>query len=228
MCHGSCISFLSRSINLAEIQNRRILEIGSLDDTQIGTDIFKGRNVDVVCGVSSIVEKFGKESFDIVISTEVLEHVKEWKAAINNIKNVLKCNGIAIITTRSKGYNYHPTPEDHWRYEIQDIKEIFSDCQILKIEKDWPRAGVFVKVKKPADFKENDLTQLNLFHILFNKRIAIAETNCTLKKILKDIIKRVFQGLHEVLNRFENICFRLGSNTIISKINAKKKKENLI
>jgi len=37
-----------------------------------------------------LVEYVGPESFDIVISTELLEHVQNWRLVINNMKSVLK------------------------------------------------------------------------------------------------------------------------------------------
>ncbi len=39
-----------------------------------------------------ITEKFGKESFDILISHEVIEHIRDWKKSVAEMKTVLKPN----------------------------------------------------------------------------------------------------------------------------------------
>jgi 2-polyprenyl-3-methyl-5-hydroxy-6-metoxy-1,4-benzoquinol methylase len=42
------------------------------------------------CWRERLVEHFGLESFDAVISTEVLEHVFDRRTVVNNMKTVLK------------------------------------------------------------------------------------------------------------------------------------------
>ncbi|MGC9069640.1 MAG: class I SAM-dependent methyltransferase, partial [Thermoprotei archaeon] len=59
----------------------------------IGVDIEPGKFVDVVLPAERLVEHFGPESFDVVISTETLEHVQDWRLVINNMKKVLKRGG---------------------------------------------------------------------------------------------------------------------------------------
>ncbi|MEM2261178.1 MAG: methyltransferase domain-containing protein [Ignisphaera sp.] len=78
------------------------------------------------CRPKKIVEYFGEESFDVIISTEVLEHVRDWRAVINNMKRALREGGIMYITTRSFGFPYHDFPYDFWRYEIEDMRKIFT------------------------------------------------------------------------------------------------------
>jgi hypothetical protein len=51
------------------------------------------------------------------------------------------------------------------------MKEIFSDCEILSLEKDSKEPGVFVKVKKPEIFVEKDLSDYELYSIVVNKRV---------------------------------------------------------
>jgi len=61
------------------------------------------------------------------------------------------------------------------------MKHIFSDCEILSLEKDkYPGVpGVFIKVKKPIVFVENNLSDYKLYSIIAKKRV-------------KDIIDRDF------------------------------------
>ncbi len=56
----------------------------------IGVDISHGKFVDKIAPAEKLVEVFGKNRFDVVISTEMLAHVSDWKKVINNTKEILK------------------------------------------------------------------------------------------------------------------------------------------
>lgn len=71
-----------------------------------------------------------------------------------------------MITTLSYGFDYHPFPYDFCIFELSDMRSIFSDYEITDLEKDASEPGVFVKVKKPSDFVENDLSELKLYNIV--------------------------------------------------------------
>lgn len=184
MCDVSCIIYAIKNLKKEEVVGKRVIEVGSYDvngsirpyvesltpSEYIGVDIQKGPGVDIVGDAHSLVNIFGKESFDIVISNEMLEHVKDWRKVVSNLKNICKKNGMIIITTRSFGFRYHAWPYDFWRYELDDMKKIFSDCEILSLEKDTFKPGVFLKVKMPDKFMENDLSDLNLYCMLTGRR----------------------------------------------------------
>ena len=50
-----------------------------------------------------LVDYFGPESFDVVVSTEVVEHVLDWRLVINNMKVVLKRGGLFYLIKCLKG-----------------------------------------------------------------------------------------------------------------------------
>ena len=104
----SVIEFFIYNIKSEELKGKRILEVGSkyLNGSvrplienfcsimeYVGVDIEAGKFVDVVLPAEKLVEYFGPESFDVVISTELLEHVQNWRLVINNMKSVLKRGG---------------------------------------------------------------------------------------------------------------------------------------
>jgi len=173
------------SLTKDEVEGRRVIEFGScaINGTlrpfveslhpveYIGIDIEKGPNVDIICDAEDVLDKFGRESFDIVISTELLEHVKNWRKVISNMKNVCKPNGLILVTTRSYGFPYHAYPYDFWRYEPVDMQHVFSDCDIERLEKDKETPGVLIKARKPHEFVEADLAGYELYSIIANKRI---------------------------------------------------------
>lgn len=94
--------------------------------------------VDEVWDARYLSEKFGENSFDVVLSTEMLEYVDDWRKVITEMKRVLRPDGILIITTRSPGFPYHGFPYDFWRYTLEDFKIIFSDFIILVLSQDDP------------------------------------------------------------------------------------------
>jgi len=191
MCHSSCIIFGAVNLKKEEIAGKRVIELGACEVNgslrpliesygpaeYVGVDIVAGPGVDVVCPAEKVLEKFGPASFDIVITTEMLEHVRDWRTAISNIKNICRPNGIILITTRSIGFIYHAHPHDFWRYETSDLERIFADCQIEKLESDKMDPGVFLKARKPADFIETDLRPISLFSIIEGGRVAEVDEN---------------------------------------------------
>ena len=112
MCHVSVIEFFIEQARPEEFRNKRVLEVGSRyvngsvrpliekffqPREYVGIDIEPGKFVDVVIPAEKLLDYFEPESFDVVISTEVLEHVKDWRLVISNMKGVL----------RKGGYIYH-------------------------------------------------------------------------------------------------------------------------
>ncbi len=215
----SVIEFFIENLKKEEINNKKVLEVGSKyvngsvrpiiekflqPEKYVGIDIEQGKFVDEVLTAEKLIEHFGQQSFDVVISTEMLEHVKDWRIVIHNMKGVLKEGGYLYITTCSKGYPYHSYPYDFWRYEIDDMRNIFSDFIIEKLEKNnlIESPEVFLKAKKPFNFKENDLINYELYSILEDKRIKnIDESN--IKKFQKKILRK---------EKLKNFYLKLGKS----------------
>jgi len=187
MCTESCKKFVALNLRKKEIKNKRVLEVGSYNvngsckesvmklepSEYIGVDIRMGPNVDVLCDIANLVRKFGENSFDVVICTEVLEHVYNWKGAINQLKMV--CKNVIFITTRSKGFPVHDYPDDFWRYETSDMIDIFNDFIIRKCQPDLGdknEPGVFLKACRDHDHFLTDLSGFALFSVKDDKRVC--------------------------------------------------------
>lgn len=183
MCNAMCLDFVYRVLTPELVRGKRILDCGAVDVNgsakyelvkhglaeYIGIDIAGDtRTVDKVMSVYDLVKEFGVESFDIVLTTEMLEHVEDWRTAITQMKRVCKVGGYICITTRSKGFGLHNYPADHWRYEEADMREIFKDFEILKIERD-NEPGVLVFVRKPEGYVEQSLEHIELYNIAQEK-----------------------------------------------------------
>jgi SAM-dependent methyltransferase len=182
LCNVSVIEFFIDNVELQEFKGKKVLEIGSkyvngsvrpfitryLHPAQyVGVDVESGRYVDLVLPAEKLLNRFGRESFDVVIATEILEHVKDWRIVIENIKSVAKAGGVVFVTTRSLGFPYHACPYDYWRYEISDMKKIFGDFKIVNLTKDLLEPGVFLKAIKPDQWKPCDLTSVAVYSMMF-------------------------------------------------------------
>jgi SAM-dependent methyltransferase len=137
----------------------------------VGVDLEIGPGVDEVCDASKLVARFGTGSFDVVISTEMCEHIRDWRIVISNLKHILALDGTLLLTTRSKGYPYHSAPSDFWRFELDDMRTIFGDLKIECLESDPEAPGVFLKARKTRAFQENDLSEHQLYSMIKWKRV---------------------------------------------------------
>lgn len=189
MCNKACLDFGRKYLTEQDIKGRRVIEIGSMDvngslrsiaeahgpEHYVGVDIAEGPGVDEVCSVYELVDRFGPESFDLAVSSEMIEHVQDWRRAISQIKAILKPGGAVLITTRSYPFPYHDYPYDYWRFELDDMRTIFSDMKIEGLEPDESAPGVLVKARKPDNFAENDLSRHELYSMVAQRRTAEIE-----------------------------------------------------
>lgn len=125
----------------------RVIEVGSRDvngavprsGRHWGIDLMGGPGVDVRADAQCL--PLASQSADVVISTELLEHVRDWHAALSEMKRVLKPDGRLLLTTRSPGFAYHGYPADYWRFTPDDMRKIFPSAHV---EHDTSEPGVFV------------------------------------------------------------------------------------
>lgn len=188
MCVQTCIDFTRNALSATEVFGRRVLEVGAFDvngsvrgivtalgpSAYTGVDISEGPGVDTVCDVSDLVHRFGTDSFDVVITTEMMEHVRGWRSAIRNLTGVLRPGGVLIVTTRSRGFKYHGYPYDFWRYELDDMRAIFDHLEVQRLETDPATPGVFVKVRRPISGSQPapDLDAMQLYSIILERRAS--------------------------------------------------------
>lgn len=186
MCNSACIEFIGKNLSRTEIEGKSVLEVGSLDvngspraavmelspSRYTGVDLSEGPGVDLVCDATGITRRFGPGSFDVVISTEMIEHARDWRTVISNLKDVLKPGGLLLLTTRSIGYPYHAYPHDYWRYEEEDLRAILSDMDVMAVSRDQLVPGVFAKARKPDGYSPKDLSSFALYSIIAGERRA--------------------------------------------------------
>ena len=96
-----------------------VLDVGSMDingnnrslfngGEYIGLDIGAGKNVDVVCPVHLYKPE---RQFDVVISTNMLEHDKYWGKSLPAMVHLLRSKGLLLISAASTKRREHGTTE---------------------------------------------------------------------------------------------------------------------
>ena len=185
MCSATCVDFVRRHLSVEDVESREVLEVGALNVNgsvrplvcalqprrYVGIDLQAGPGVDEICDATELVTRFGPNRFDLLISTELLEHVRDWRKVVTQFKEVLRPGGLLLITTRSPGFPYHGFPDDFWRYERSDLEIIFSDFECEVIESDPLEPGVFLKARKPIKFVMSTPDAHALFSIITRRRV---------------------------------------------------------
>jgi hypothetical protein len=110
------------------------------------------------------------------------------------MKGVLRPNGILIITTRPTGFPYHAYPYDYWRYILEDFNEIFSDLEILVLERDDKiNPGVLIKAKKPLTFSPRNLENVFLYSVISCSKASRVPRKSIKRKIQIQSISKLFR-----------------------------------
>jgi len=110
--------------------NVSVLDVGSLDINgnnrylfenyeYTGIDVGPGPNVDIVCGGDEF--KPGKQ-YDVVISTECMEHNIDWRETMVNMIQLLSRGGLLIMTMAG-----HDRPEHGTRGTSPDSSPYTND-----------------------------------------------------------------------------------------------------
>lgn len=125
---------------------KRVLEVGSLDIngsirslfsecTYLGLDIGEGIGVDLVCPIHRF---FVPTRFDVVISTEMLEHDQYWEKSLKSMYDNLEQGGLMILTCAGPNRQEHgtarttpadsPFTNDYYRnITIEDFRSILDE-----------------------------------------------------------------------------------------------------
>lgn len=142
--------------------NCSVLDIGSQDINgnnrflfhfdcaeYLGIDLNEGANVDLVASGHNFI---GEHRFDVVISTECLEHDKYWALTLQNIaNNLLKSGGLFIMTCATTGRTEHGTT----RTSPKD-SPFTTDYYLNLTEEDFRQAIDIEKTFSTFEFKTNE------------------------------------------------------------------------
>lgn len=117
----------------------KVLDVGSMDVNGTYRDIFSGweyTGFDIEAGngvdVTDWKDINGKK-YDVVISGQTFEHVKDDAELINRMAYVLKKGGYCCIIAPSEGPK-HDYPKDYRRYQREDMIKIAEGAGLTVVE----------------------------------------------------------------------------------------------
>jgi SAM-dependent methyltransferase len=155
--HDSVMQWVGEKAREFDFAGKKILEVGSRDvngsvrpffahaASYTGVDFLAGAGVDVLGNAHALA--FADETFDAVVSTEMLEHDDKFWLSAREMGRVLRTGGILILTARGNGFMPHDYPFDYWRFMPASFRKLFelAGCDALEVREDWQpgHPGVF-------------------------------------------------------------------------------------
>ena len=150
--HPTVYSWVESQVKKYDLSRLDTLEVGSLDVNgsirdlfvggYLGVDFRAGPGVDEVMNAHKL--KFPASTFDVVVTTEMLEHDDEFWLSMKEMGRVLKKGGHLLLTTRGNGFKPHGHPDDYWRF-MPSAREKLLDlarCDSVELAMD-PYRGIF-------------------------------------------------------------------------------------
>jgi SAM-dependent methyltransferase len=94
----------------------------------LGLDIEDSEHVDHVLsedGTSSLPDN----TADVVLSSQVLEHVPNPELYLNEVHRILKKDGLLILSTHGHMI-YYPVPKDYWRWTHEGLRKTLAGANL--------------------------------------------------------------------------------------------------
>jgi SAM-dependent methyltransferase len=118
----------------------------------VSFDKFSTPNIDVVGDLYELQKYFASNEFDVVVCTEVIEHVPRPQDAINKIAEVLKPGGLLLLSCPFDKDLHGEDYGDFWRITRQGwqelLKQNFIDIVITYVGPELKPKGYFIKAVK--------------------------------------------------------------------------------
>ncbi|MCX7878507.1 MAG: class I SAM-dependent methyltransferase [Ignavibacteria bacterium] len=100
----------------------------------IGADLESNLNSDVTFSPGEKLP-FENDRFDVIISSQVLEHVQDVEHYMNECYRLLKPDGILLLSTHGT-WQYHASPYDYYRWTRKGLELLMEkhNFEIIKIK----------------------------------------------------------------------------------------------
>lgn len=105
---------------------------------RIALDIRRGAGVQILGDAQAL--GIAGRVFDVVLCTEVLEHLPEPQQAIDEMFRVLKPGGTLLLTTRFL-FPIHDAPHDYFRFTKYGLRHLLRRFEILELQEETDSVG---------------------------------------------------------------------------------------
>ena len=149
MCDGVNLEYLRRHAGLLS-GARTVLEVGSYNVNgnskryflecgaeYTGIDLRPGPDVDLVCDITEksghVAHRLGGRLYDVVVCMNVLEHLFDPQAALDNILHLTRNGGLIVVVSPAV-WDLHDWPHDYLRLNPDYYREYArrNDLQIVE------------------------------------------------------------------------------------------------
>src|SRR5262245_37890964 len=157
------MDWVKQVVSKLDLANKTVLEVGAYNVNgsvrelfkgcaqYIGIDSREGRDVDRVMDAHELDfltarPQYAGSGFDIIISTEMLEHDPAFWLSMAEMGRVLKPGGDLIVTARGNGFPLHDYPGDYWRFMPESFPLLLemAGCDVVEVRPDDKRSpGMF-------------------------------------------------------------------------------------
>lgn len=135
-----------------DVQGKKILDIGAQDAPYkkyfdkldyYSQDIVQNseQTIDFVGDINEGINAISSGSFDYIICTQVLEHIKEPKKAFKEFYRILKSGGKLFLTTHLC-FEEHMIPHDYFRFTRYGLRYL-GESTGFDVEHVSPHGGIF-------------------------------------------------------------------------------------
>lgn len=129
----------------AHASGKPTLDIGAqngpyaaLFPARIGLDIRPGAGVRILGDAQALGIR--DAAFDVVLCTEVLEHLPEPQKGIDEMFRVLRPGGTLILTTRFL-FPIHDAPHDYFRYTKYGLRHLLRRFEVVELQEETDAVG---------------------------------------------------------------------------------------
>ena len=154
-------NFIKEKIK-GDLSGQKVLEVGSRivtgsirgyieslnPEEYVGIDIVPGEGVDLILDIHQLSEHFGENVFDLIISSDTMEHIEDLESASNNMHRVLKMGGKMVLSVPMMETPYHGFPHDYWRFTLQDMRQLYRGMKVLD---EYDTEGVCIILEKQSE-----------------------------------------------------------------------------
>jgi SAM-dependent methyltransferase len=126
-------------------------------------------------------------SFDVVLSSQVLEHVADPALYLEEAFRVLRAGGLLVLSTHGT-WRYHPDPTDFWRWTCDGLRHQLegSGFEILRFRGVMGPASTALQLWQDSMVKRMPVSLRDTFTRYMQWRIRRADLRCSQRERDRD------------------------------------------